>query len=1349
MALPAAAQTIRTIAGGGQPNDVPATSVGVQAASVAVDATGNVFTGTLTAYIFKVDPAGTLTTIAGAGVGGHSGDGGPAAAALVSRGPGVAVDSAGNLYVADTSNSRIRKVSPSGVITTIAGTGSAGFSGDGGPATSAQLAGPRGVAVDSLGTIYIADTGNDRIRKVTPAGVITTLSSVFSPQAVATDGSDQVYAADSGRVLRILPDGVQVTVAGSFNSGFSGDGGPATAATLSSPAGIAIDAAGNLYIADTNNHRIRRVNTAGIITTVAGTGVNGFSGDGASATSAALAFPRSVAVTAAGTVFIGDTSNRRIRRVSSGIITTIAGDGSEAYSGDGGLATDATLGFPVGVARDAAGNVYIADQHNHRVRKVSISDFTITTVAGTGAPGFSGDGGPGTSAAVTSPSALEFDAAGNLYIAEPARVRRLAPNGVITTVAGNGSPTFGGDGGPATAAGTSVFGLAVDAAGTLYIADAQNVRIRRVSGGIMTTIAGNGTQGYSGDGGLAINAVLGSPQDVATDGLSSVFIADRDNSRIRRIDVNGVITTVAGTGIEGFNGDGSALSAQLNRPVNVSVDSAGNVYINDRNNARIRRVTPTGAMTTVVGNGTAGFSGDGGPPLDARFNGFGIFADASGNLLIADSTNNRIREIIFEQSPVADAGSDQVVEWTGADTAVVLDGSGSSDGDGDALTFEWRDASGTVIAATALLSIPLPLGTYTFTLTVNDGNTTSTDTVTIRVQDTTAPFVTLTSTAPNPTNSTAIVVSAVFSESVTGFGIDDVVVTNAQVTAFSGSGSTYSFTLVPLAQGAVTANLVSGAAADASGNASPAAPFSRLFDSIAPTVVVHVSPNSLFFVSPATIPVTATDSSGVTVVTVNGQNGTWPGFGPWQVSVPINPAGAVQFSVTAVDAAGNVRTQVVNVDNDGIDPAIDRHRSTFADQSHLFSNDFVNGTTLGVAGQLYGAAVRATPAIGSDVLLSATFGPAYPYSSVTARALCGGNDKSIGFQSGEAARIWCQGTTLYVTGQAGIVEVTRYDGRSCSSFGGCTYFYTTISVPSGWTTSLGSPVTADPANPDALHVRLVRVLGGLAPPEPESAEFQNAVEYGSFTIDAGESVDVEVAPGNGVTGDAVTLSVLAGTVEVTVNGTTQTAAAGQEVTADASPRSDQVITFVNPGDKLFGAAPFAVSATSTSGLQVTFSAAGACSVSGATVSLNSAGACSITASQPGDAQYRPAPSVTHTFNVLHSWSNILQPVNLDGSSVFKLGSTVPVKFQLTGGSAAVTTLAARIYVANISNGIAGTEAEAGSPGNADAGNVFRFDASAGQYVFNWGTKGLSEGTWQIRVDLLDGSVRTVVVSLKK
>ncbi len=597
---------IQTFAGGGLPTNIPGVAASVRGPlSVAADASRNVYFAAANHVVYRLDAAtGILTVAAGNGTPGFSGDNGPATGAQLYKPYGVAVDSSGNLYIADSGNNRVRKVS-GGVITTVAGSSLAAiFGGDNGPATSGFLNSPEGVAVDSAGNLYIADTYNNRIREVS--------------------------------------NGVITTVAGSGTSGLSGDGGAATSAQLNMPAGLAI-ASGTLYIADTGNYRVRAV-TGGTITSVAGGGSS--LADGISALSARLNAPWGVAVDSSGGVYVADSWSYRIRKIAAGLITTVAGNGAAGYSGDGGAATGAELYSPMGVAVDAANGVYIADNGNCRVRKVT--NGTIATVAGNGTAGFSGDGGPATSAQMFMPSGVAADSNGAIYVADQSNsVVRKISNGVITTVAGNGTDGYSGDNGPATNASLRYpVSVALDASGNLYIADTSNNVVRKVSGGIITTVAGNGTGGYSGDGGPPTGAQLKTPYSVAIDSAGNLYIANRDNNCIREVS-NGVISTVAGTGTAGYGGDnGPAASAQLNNPRGVAPDTSGNLYIVDSFNQRIRKVS-SGIIITVAGNGAWGFGGDNGLATSAAlYNPVGVAVDSSGNLYIADTVNNRIRKVV-------------------------------------------------------------------------------------------------------------------------------------------------------------------------------------------------------------------------------------------------------------------------------------------------------------------------------------------------------------------------------------------------------------------------------------------------------------------------------------------------------------------------------------------------------------------------------------------------------------------------------------------------------------------------------------------------------------------------------
>jgi sugar lactone lactonase YvrE len=446
-------------AGSGGDNG-PAGSAALNAPrDIAVDNAGSTYIAdSLNNRVRKIDGAtGTVTPVAGTGAAGFSGDDGSATAAALNAPRGVALDASGNVLIADTVNNRIRKVSvTTGIIATLAGNGQEGSLGDGDPATAANLRSPGGIAIGTGGNLFIADTANHRIRKVSgSSGIITTLAglgvagflgddpqpaaatALSSPQIVATDSTGNVFVADTSnhRIRKIDLSGVITTAAGSGPSdrvgGFAGDNGPATAARLSFPSGVTVDSSGNLLIADTGNNRIRKVDArSGIISTIAGGGgrsdakAAGFSGDNGPAVSALLNQPFGINVDARGNLFIADFGNHRIRRVdaATGIITTAAGNGKSSFSGDNGPATAAALPFPVAVKVDAAGNLFIADS-SHRIRKVAAATGIITTVAGDGRFEFSGDNGPAVKASLGFPGAMDIDLAGNLLFADTGNSR--------------------------------------------------------------------------------------------------------------------------------------------------------------------------------------------------------------------------------------------------------------------------------------------------------------------------------------------------------------------------------------------------------------------------------------------------------------------------------------------------------------------------------------------------------------------------------------------------------------------------------------------------------------------------------------------------------------------------------------------------------------------------------------------------------------------------------------------------------------------------------------------------------------------------------------------------------------
>lgn len=749
----------------------PATSATFSGISaLAADPNGNVYVADMyNNRIRKVDAVtGIITTVAGNGntcifyCNTSLGDGGPALDAQLQWPAGLGIDQAGDIYISDTYHARVRKVDPvTGIITTVAGrAGSTAYSvflighypssGNGGPATGAVLGLPSGLSLDKKGNLYFADLSVVR-RVDASTGIISTVAGVYgpyttwgfsgdggpatsaelySPQDVKVDAAGNLFIADFNnfRIREVRAStGIITTVAGNgssyCSSETSGDGQPATTVPVGAARSIGLDSVGNLYISDYCDGRVREVwdvaagaplfvaavvtpgslafasqaenttsssqpisiqNTGTIPLQISGTSITGTDASAFAVSNTcttvqpntscviSVTFTPDTVGTLTATLSISDNASGSPQTVnlsgtgtaptSPSIVTVIAGDanGSYGFSGDGGPATSARLNGPTALAFDAAGNLYVADETNGLIRRIDAVTGVITTVAGnaSGCAGYDqGDGQPATSIALCGPSGVALDSAGNLYIAEQLDIRKVsAATGIITTVAGTGVGGFSGDGGPATSAELNAAdGVAVDSSGNVYIADGTNGRVRVVSAatGNISTIAGSGFCGTYGAGPILCN-----PAAVALDSSGTIYVAD---AGYNNFNVNGrgdyllkisppsqTIGIVAGDGIFGYSGDGlSGTAAELNDPRGVAIDTQGDVFIADTINNRIRMVqATTGTITTVAGNGSKGTAGVGGSATSMQLNlPYGVAVDGAGNLYIADTQNNRILKV--------------------------------------------------------------------------------------------------------------------------------------------------------------------------------------------------------------------------------------------------------------------------------------------------------------------------------------------------------------------------------------------------------------------------------------------------------------------------------------------------------------------------------------------------------------------------------------------------------------------------------------------------------------------------------------------------------------------------------
>jgi sugar lactone lactonase YvrE len=559
---------------------------------------------------------------------------GPGNIARFSYPGGVASDSAGNLYVADSNNNTIRKITPAGFVSTLAGLPGATGSADG-PGSAARFNNPQGIAVDGTGSIYVSDLLNQTIRKITPDGAVSTLAGL-----AGTSGSTD---------------------------------GTGTGARFNGPAGITVDSAGNVYVADASNHTIRKITPAGAVSTVAGLARISGSTDG-TVSSALFNGPAGVAVDSAGNVYVADTLNYTVRVITpDGVVSTLAGLAGDAGSADG-PGSAARLNYPWGLIVDGIGNVFVADKFNNSIRKITAAGF-VSTLAGSSVNSGSADG-TGSAAQFYGPQAVTADSAGNLYVADKfnCTIRKIQTGGVVSTFAGSATGGAGStDGNGAAARFAFPSDVAVNASGIVCVADTTNYTIRKITpSGLVSTLAGlAGVRG--GDDGTGSAARFSQPDGVAIDNAGNVYVADYGSHTIRKITPAGVVSTLAGLAGNIGSTDGMGSAARFTYPEGVAVDNAGNVYVADWGNCTIRKITPSGQVTTLAGSPGVCYSADGAGSA-AHFSSPSTLAvDGTGNVYVSDTDACTIRKVTADGNVTTFAGSTNVI--------------GSADGTGSAARF--------------------------------------------------------------------------------------------------------------------------------------------------------------------------------------------------------------------------------------------------------------------------------------------------------------------------------------------------------------------------------------------------------------------------------------------------------------------------------------------------------------------------------------------------------------------------------------------------------------------------------------------------------------------------------------
>ncbi len=715
--------------------------------------------------------SGSLSVVAGNGIAGYTGDGGLPQNAQLNQPTWVRVSPKGPVFIADSGNFRIRVVA-NNVISTVIGNGArpgTGGNGDGGPAVAASINNVNGMTFDSSGALYFAD-GNS-IRKIfnnngATANMVITIAGPNCPvckiqfptvinfgflSGIAYDNTTgYIYASDqaNNQIWRFKQNGAATVFAGTGTNGYSGDGGPAASAQISGPTGIWVDASGNVFFVDSGNNAIREITAAGTINTLSGgIPINVDFGDGGPASAAGFAGLTDLAVDSSGKLYLADA--QLLRAISNGAINRVAGSGAFSFGGDGGPATSAYINSPISVVTDAAGNLYIPDFGNNRVRKVD-TNGNISTIAGTGAATSTGDGGPAVNATLRAPTSVALDPAGNLYVSDLGqRIRKIALDGTISTIAGNGTAGSTGDGGAATSATVNFPAYLIsDAQGNLYFIDYAGNRVRKINtSGVISTVAGNGQGKSSGDNGAATNAGM-SPTGIAISSNGTIYVADSSAQSIRQVSASGTITTLLSI-------------ASLNRkPEGLALDAAGNLYTCFRGNdsgasyAGVAQLSPAGALTAIVHDNPTGFSGDGGPAFNAQARCSGLTVDGGGNLLLADTDNMRVRKISAIAATVAvspgvlnfsvpqGAAPSSSIQVSGT-AGIVVQASAATVSGGSWLSVTPSAGQVPVTLTVAANTQGLAAGSYQGTVTVQVGTTTSTVNVSLTVTAAPAGHLTL------------------------------------------------------------------------------------------------------------------------------------------------------------------------------------------------------------------------------------------------------------------------------------------------------------------------------------------------------------------------------------------------------------------------------------------------------------------------------------------------------------------------------------------------------------------------------------------------------------------------------